>query len=306
MQSTKRMVLIVFLFGIVLQTGILNAEQPPAVEVTSEKIAENIYLLQDSAGMGNTTVLTGNDGILMIDAKVKDSVDMLLQKITELSKTPIRFEVITHWHFDHVEGNEKVAQTGATIIAHENVRKQMSVSHDMKLLGVSVPPSPEAALPLLTYQKELSLHMDGEDVKVFHLGPAHTDGDSIIYFSHANVIHMGDLYFEGLYPFIGIYSGGSLAGMIKAIHSILPMLDEETIVVPGHGPVSDKGQLETYVAMLAEIQQAISKLMAKGMSLDEVVAAKPTKAFDEKWGKGFLSPDTFVGLIYMDLSPDMP
>ena len=284
----------------------LYAQEQAEVRVGSEKLAENLYMIWDSGGKGNTTVLTGNDGVLMIDTKVETSVDKLLAKIAELSEKPIRFAIITHWHFDHVGGNEKVAKTGATIVAHENVRKHLSIEHDMKVLNTKVPPAPETARPLVTFTKDMTFHLNGEDVKVFHVAPGHTDGDAVIYFQKANVIHMGDLYFEGLYPYIGIYSGGSIDGMIKVINQILPMMDENTKVVPGHGPLSDKFRLRNYVTMLTTIRDNVSRLMQEGKTIEEVIAAKPTRAFDEKWGKGFLPPDRFSQLVYMDLSPKLP
>jgi glyoxylase-like metal-dependent hydrolase (beta-lactamase superfamily II) len=282
------------------------AQEQPEVRVESQQLAKNLYLLMDSGGMGNTTVLTGDDGVLMVDTKVPGTVDKLLEKIHELSEKPIRFAILTHWHFDHIGGNEKVAETGAAIFAHENVRKRMGMAHDMKVLNVKVPPAPESARPLMTYSKDTTFHLNGEDVKVFHIKPGHTDGDSVVFYQKANVIHMGDLYFEGMYPYIGIYSGGSINGMIDVIHQVLPMMDENTKVVPGHGPLSNVTKLREYVSMLTEIRDKISRLMKQGKTMEEVVAAKPTGAFDDKWGKGLLSPDRFAALVYMDLSPDLP
>lgn len=292
--------------ALVILVSFSYAQDSDEVQVATEKIAKNIYVFQDSGGMGNTTALTGDDGVLMIDAKVEASVDLLLAEISKLSSKPIRFTIITHWHFDHVGGNETVAKTGATLIAHENVRKQMSVDHNMELLDTEVPASSETAKPMVTYEKSLTFYMNGETVEVFHKGPGHTDGDSVIYFRNANVIHMGDLYFEGLYPYIGIYSGGSINGMIKVINEILPMIDNKTKVVPGHGPATDKARLQQYVSMLTTIRDNVSRLMQEGKTMEEVVAAKPTRAFDEKWGGGFLASDSFASLVYMDLSPDMP
>jgi cyclase len=291
---------------VLVSMSFLYAQEQVEVQVGVEKLGEKLYMFWDSGGKGNTVVLTGDDGVLMIDTKVENSVDKLLAKIAELSEKPIRFAIITHWHFDHVGGNEKVAKTGATIIAHENVRKHMSIEHDMKLLNTKVSPSPEIARPMVTFKKEITFHLNGEDVKVFHLEPGHTDGDAVIFFQNANVIHMGDLYFEGLYPYIGIYSGGSINGMIKVINQILPMIDENTKVVPGHGPVSNKARLQKYVSMLTTIRDNVSRLMQEGNTMDKVIATKPTRAFDEKWGKGFLPPDQFAKLVYMDLSPKLP
>ena len=284
----------------------LYAQEKAQVQVGAKKLAERLYMLWDSGGKGNTVALTGDDGVFMVDTKVQDSVDQLLAKIAELSEKPIRFAMITHWHFDHVGGNEKVAETGATIIAHENVRKHMSIAHDMEMLNKKAPPSPEKARPLVTFKKEMTFHMNGEEIRVFHVEPGHTDGDAVIYFQNANVIHMGDLYFEGLYPYIGIYSGGSIDGMIKVIHQILTMIDEKTKVVPGHGPLSNKAKLQKYVSMLSSIRDNVGRLMQEGKTMEEVIAAKPTRAFDEKWGKGFLPPDKFAKLVYIDLSPKLP
>lgn len=291
---------------VLLFTSFLYAEDQAEVKVTAEKLADNIYMLSDSGGMGNSTVLTGDDGVLLIDTKADTSVDKLFGKITELSNKPLRFAVITHWHYDHVGGNQKIAETGATIVAHENVRKQMGIEHEMKIFNKKVPPAKEIVLPLLTYEKEITFYIDGEVVKVFNIEPGHTDGDSVVYFKNANVICTGDLYFEGLYPYIGIYSGGTINGMIKVINQILPVIDENTKVVPGHGPLSNKAKLVQYVSMLTTIRDNVSKLMQEGKTMEEVVAAKPTKEFDEKWGKGFLPPDKFAGLVYMDLSPELP
>lgn len=276
------------------------------IQLTTEKISENLYMLTDSGGMGNSVVLTGDDGLLLIDTKSAGGVDKLLAQISKLSNKPIRFVINTHWHFDHVSGNEKVALSGATIIAHENVRKQMGMPHDMKALNSKVSPAPQAARPALTFKDELGLHMDGEDVRVFHLASGHTDGDAVIYFPKANVIHMGDLYFEGLYPYIGIYSGGSINGMIKVIEQILPMMDTNTKVVPGHGPLSTKTGLQVYLDMLTAVRDKVGLLIKEGKTIEQAVASKPTQTFDEKWGKGFLTPDQFTRIVYMDLSPDLP
>jgi glyoxylase-like metal-dependent hydrolase (beta-lactamase superfamily II) len=298
--------LIFAICAILASASFLFAQEKVDVRIGAEKLAENLYMLWDSSGTGNSVVLTGDDGVLLIDTKVEASIDKLLSKISQISTRPIRFAVLTHWHFDHAGGNEKIVQAGATIIAHENVRKQMGMAHDMKLLNAKVPPSKEIARPLMTYTKELVFHLNGEEVEVFHLEAGHTDGDSVIFFKNANVIHMGDLYFQGLYPFIGIYSGGSIDGMIKVIQQILPMIDEDTKVVPGHGSISNKTKLKEYVSMLMAVRDNVGKLLQQGKTMEEVVAAKPTQEFDKKWGKGFLNPDQFAGLVYMDLSPMFP
>jgi cyclase len=302
----KVLLFVAVLAIIVAQVSVVWAKEEAAVQISVENLGEGLYMLADSGGMGNTTVLTGADGVLMIDTKIEASVGPLLARIAELSTKPIRFAVITHWHFDHVGGNETVARTGATIVAHENVRKRMGMTHEMKVLGATVPPAPEIARPMLTFTKEIGFHMNGEDVRVFHVQPGHTDGDAVVYFPKANVICTGDLYFEGLYPYIGIYSGGSINSMITVLQQIIPMIDENTKIVPGHGPVSDKARLQQYVAMLTAVRDSVARLLKEGKTMEEAVAAKPTQAFDEKWGHGFLPPDKFAGLVYMDLSPQLP
>lgn len=307
MKHEKFLSFVTGLLIICLFVPVLSAQQNELeIQLTTEKLAENLYMLADSGGMGNSVVLTGEDGLLLIDTKSAGGGDKLLTQISELSDKPIRFVINTHWHFDHVSGNEKVAQTGATVIAHENVRKRMGMPHDMKALNTKVSPAPEAARPSLTFKNELVLHMNGEDVRVFHVAPGHTDGDAVIYFPKANVIHVGDLYFEGLYPYIGIYSGGSINAMIKVIEQILPMLDTQTKVVPGHGPLSNKAGLQSYLAMLTAVRDKVGLLIQEGKTIEQAVAAKPTQPFDEKWGNGFLPPDQFTRIVFMDLSPDLP
>ncbi len=282
------------------------AREATDVQLTVQALTEQLYLLQDSAGSGNSIVFIGDEGVLLVDTKATTMCDKLFEKIEALSEKPIRFAVITHWHFDHVGGNETIANTGTPLIAHANVRKQMGVGHDMKIFDKTVPPSPEAARPIVTFEKEMAIHLNGETIRVFHLGAGHTDGDGVVFFQNANVIHMGDLFFQGIYPYIGIYSGGTINGMITNIKQILTMINENTKVVPGHGPLSTKAELQNYVSMLTTVRDKVSRLIEKGRKIEEVVAEKPTQAFDETWGKGFLPPDQFARLVYMDLSPEMP
>ena len=225
--------IIIIVLMVAGSASLICAQEQPKAHVGAEKVSENIYLFADEGGMGNTIVLTGDDGVLLVDTKAGEVVDSLLSKISELSRKPIRFAVNIHWHFDHVGGNEEVVKTGAAIIAHENVRKHMRMSHDMKIFNNKVPPSPESAQPLVTFSKDLTFHMNGEDVHVFHLEPGHTDGDAVIFFPKANLIHMGDLYFEGLYPYIGIYSGGTINDFSLFINHCKDLIDDVDHAVDG-------------------------------------------------------------------------
>ena len=272
-----------------------------ALQLSVVNVAENIAVIGDM-GNGNTVILTGEDGVFMIDTKSQEIADQLIAKIAEISDQPIRFVVNTHWHYDHVGGNEKVANTGATIIAHENVRESMSIEQRIDMFNATIPPAPKAALPVMTFTEDVTFYINGEEVHVFHLGPGHTDGDAIVYFRNANVIQVGDLYFNGFYPYIGIEAGGSINTMIQVGNTVLEMIDDTTTIISGHGPIAKKAEYAEYVKMLTGIRDAIRPQIEAGKSLEEVIASKPTQAFDAKWGKGLFTPDQFTELVYTDLS----
>lgn len=272
-----------------------------AQEIKVEKMSENISVLIGNGG--NVGILTGDDGAFVIDTMVPNMSAALNSKLAELTgNKPVRFVINTHWHYDHIGGNETLSKEGATIIAHENVRKRMSTEQNMEFFKTKVPPSAQAALPKITFEKDMMFYLNGEEIHVFHVNPSHTDGDSMVYFKKANVLHTGDLYFNGEYPFIDISSGGSLNGMIEVAKSILPKIDDNTKIIPGHGPVSNKTEYKKYLEMLIQFRDKIGALIKSGKTLEEVIAAKPTKEYDEKWVKDFLKPDQFVTLLYSDLS----
>jgi cyclase len=213
----------------------------------------------------------------------------------------VRFVINTHWHGDHVGGNENLARAGAVIVAHENVRRRMSTEQFMAAFNTTVPASPARALPVVTFTGAVSLHLNGDDVRVIHVANAHTDGDSLVHFERANVLHMGDVYFNGLYPFIDLGSGGGIHGMIAAIERGLELANEATVVVPGHGPLSNRSELGAYRDMLAGFRDRIAALKGEGKSLEEVIAARPTAEFDERLGGAFISPERLIGFIYESL-----
>ena len=231
----------------------------------------------------------------------KESVNQTIAAIKKLTDKPITYLINTHSDGDHIAGNQYFPES-VTIIAHENVRKSMSTEQRMDMFNTTVPPSPEAALPGMTFSEDLTFYMNGEEVHVFHLGPGHTDGDAIVYFHNANVIHLGDLYFNGLYPYIGIEAGGSINTMIQVGNTVLEMIDDTTTIIPGHGSIAKKAEYAEYVKMLTGIRDAIRPQIEAGKSLEEVIASKPTQAFDAKWGAGLFTPDQFTELVYTDLS----
>ena len=267
-----------------------------AAKVGTVRVADNLHMLTGPGG--NIGVLTGEDGTFLIDDQYAPLADKVRAAFEAISSSPVRFVVNTHWHDDHTGGNENLGETGALIVAHENVRKRMSVEQFLAVFNARIPPAAEGALPVITFTESVTFHWDGEELYVFHVAPAHTDGDSIIHFKNANAIHTGDIYFNGMYPFIDTSTGGSIAGMIAATDKIISMIDDETKIMPGHGPVSNKAELQAYRAMLSVVQGNVSSLIAQGLGRDAVIAAKPTKDFDAEWGGGFLNADVWVGIVF--------
>jgi glyoxylase-like metal-dependent hydrolase (beta-lactamase superfamily II) len=205
----------------------------------------------------------------------------------------------THWHFDHTEGNENLAKGGAVIFAHENVRKRMSTNQS--ILGSEVPASPKAALPAVTFAQGMTFHLNGHEIELIHIPYAHTDGDVLVLFTDPNVLHMGDIYFEGMYPFIDVAAGGSIDGMIRAVDQVLAMVDGDTIIIPGHGPLSNKEKLKAYREMLATIRERVAQHLKEGKALEEIQAAKPTQEFDAAMGQGFMNGERFLEIVYSSM-----
>jgi glyoxylase-like metal-dependent hydrolase (beta-lactamase superfamily II) len=250
---------------------------------------------------GNIVASVGDDGVFLVDDQYAPLTDRIKAALAELTDQPVRFVINTHWHGDHVGGNENFAAAGAVIVAHENVRERMSSDQFMAVFNRSVPASPAGALPVVTFEQGVSLHLNGDTVRVIHVASAHTDGDSLVFFETANVLHMGDVFFNGLYPFIDLGSGGGIHGMIAAVRLGLELADDETIVVAGHGPNADRAGMQAYLEMLESFRGRIAALKSAGKTLEEVVAANPTADYDATHGGRFISPERLVGFIYESL-----
>jgi glyoxylase-like metal-dependent hydrolase (beta-lactamase superfamily II) len=270
-----------------------------AVEVKAEKVAGNVYMLTGRGG--NIGVSAGDDGVILVDDQYAPLTDKVKAAVASISDKPIRFLLNTHWHGDHTGGNENLGKGGVVIVAHENVRKRMSVEQFNESFGEKVPAAPKGALPIVTFTDAVTFHMNDDDVRCFHVAPAHTDGDTIVHFQKANVVHMGDTFFNGMYPFIDLSSGGSFEGMIAAADQVLGIVDASTRIIPGHGPVGDKAALAAYRDMLAKVRDRVKPLVAAGKSLEDVKTAKPTQDLDGKWGQGFMKPDVWLGIAYASL-----
>jgi len=269
------------------------------VEIGTEKVADGIYMLTGFGG--NIGVSVGADGVAIVDDQFAPLVPKIQAAIAKLSPTPVQFVINTHWHPDHTGGNEPFGAAGAVIVAHDNVYGRMSVEQVSGLSGRVTPASPRAALPVVTFPQAMRLRWNDEQIDVWHVDNAHTDGDAIVRFQKANVVHLGDLYFQSFYPFIDTSSGGSVDGLVRALDSVLPTLDANTRIIPGHGAVTGKAGLEEYRTMIVTIRDRIAKLIAEGKSQDEVLAAAPSREFDARWGAGFIKPNDFVARLYVDL-----
>ncbi len=265
-------------------------------KIATEKLRDNLYAI--SGPGGNMAVLFGDDGGLLVDCGVSARAKGIKAAIAELSPKPLRTLVNTHWHFDHTGGNEFFGKAGLVIVAHENCRKRLSTEQNLAFLNMKFPPSPAVALPVVTFNDSLTLYRNGEELHIVAVPPAHTDGDAILHYRKANVIHMGDLFFNGMYPVIDPSSNGTIDGMVGAIDRALKMADADTKIIPGHGAIASSKELKEARDLLVTIKEAVAPLVKAGKTLDEVIAAKPTKTLDDKYGKGFVNSEMLMRMVY--------
>lgn len=255
-----------------------------------------ISVLEGSGG--NIAVLTGKDGKLLIDSGFSVSKARIMEALNNLSADPITQLINTHWHVDHTDGNDWVHSAGAAITAHENTKKHLSTSTRVEGWQYTFPPAPAGALPATVFGNEHRMHHNDTNLVLKYYGPAHTDSDISVVFEEADVIHVGDTWWNGIYPFIDYSTGGSIDGMIRATERNLNVITDHTIVIPGHGPVGNKVGLTEFRNMLTTIRTNVAALKKQGKSLDETIAAKPTATFDAKWGQFLISPAFFTTLVY--------
>lgn len=270
------------------------------VAIEPISIRDNIYMLMGEGG--NIGLFAGEKENLIIDSQFPNMTEKIVNAINKINPKPIKYLINTHYHFDHTEGNENMAKLGALIIAHDNTRKQMLVPHSYPVLGVDIPASPPLALPVITFGQTLEFNVDQEKIELFHVPPAHTDGDIIVYFPKHNVIHVGDTLFNGFYPFIDPEVGGSIAGMMRAIDLILSRCNDETLIIPGHGKLSNKAELIEFKNMLSTVNQRVENAISKNMSLEEIIKANLLDDLNDKWEDGPINSTQLITLTYQGLT----
>ena len=283
--------------GLLFAASSLSAQAGlDTVQIRTLPAGKGVYMLMGSGG--NIALSVGKDAAFLVDDQYAPLSEKILAAVKALTDKPVRFLVNTHWHGDHTGGNEKMANAGVIIVAHDNVRTRMSSEQFLAAFNQKVPPSPAKALPMVTFMDGVAFHLNDDDIHVIHVPPAHTDGDAIIHFSAANVIHMGDTFFNGRYPFIDLSSGGNFAGVIGAVNAALPYVNDSTKIIPGHGDLAGKAELIAYRDVLVKIRDRVAALIKQGKTKEQVIAAKPSAEWDAAWGTGFMKPDVFLGIVY--------
>jgi cyclase len=266
------------------------------VEIKATPVAGKVYMLEGAGG--NIGVSVGSDGLLIVDDQFAPLADKIRAALKGLGKGDLAFVLNTHWHFDHTGGNEAFGSE-ATIIAHDNVRKRMEKGQT--IFGEAIPPAPPKALPVVTFGESVTVHFNGEEIRVLHYPRGHTDGDSVIFFTGSNVVHMGDDYFAGRFPFVDLESGGSLAGLTENIEKVLGQVPDDVKIIPGHGPLSTKADLRGYLAMLEETTAHVRQRIEAGKDLKAIQAEGLPEKWKE-WGSGFIKTEDWIALIHASLT----
>ena len=269
------------------------------ISVRAQLLRGGVYMLTGAGG--NIGLSIGADAAFLVDDQYAPLSQKILAAVKTVTTHPVRFVVNTHWHGDHTGGNENLGRAGALIVAHDNVRRRMSVEQFNSVFNNRTPASPAGALPVVTFTDSVSFHINGDELVAFHIPPAHTDGDVVVHFTRADVVHMGDTYFATGYPYIDVSTGGNVNGIIAVADRVLAACTPRTIIIPGHGPVSNCDELRTYRNVVATVRDRVRAAMERGQTLEQVKAAGLTTEFDEKWGRGFIRPPVFVELVYRSL-----
>lgn len=297
-------------FALALAAALAIAQPAPArqdfskVEIRAEKLADTVWMLTGAGG--NLAVCAGEDAVFLVDDQYAPLTERIVAAIGRISPKPVRFVLNTHWHGDHTGGNEKLGQAGALILAHDNTRKRLSTEQFLEMWRMTVKPSPRGALPVVTFSQDASFHLNGEEIRAIHVPRAHTDGDVIVHFPASDVIHMGDAFWNRLYPLIDTPAGGTIDGLVAAADRALALATARTRIIPGHGPLGTRDDLQAYRDMLAAIAERIRKMIREGKKLEDITDSKVTADFDGVWGNGFIPPRKFAEMVAMNLLKNAP
>lgn len=299
MRTTRNLGVILIVF-----TALPSAAQDDEISFKSTEVAPGIFMLEGQGGFtgGNLGLLIGDDGVVLIDDGLEPLVDKTLAAVSEISRDPVDFVINTHLHGDHVGGNETFHRAGATIISQDNTRLRLS-EQDQAVTDEGTAMVKEA-LPQLTFSHSMTFHLNGHEAFVLHVPAAHTDGDAVIFIRDANVLHTGDVMFNGMFPFIDLDSGGSVAGYIAAQEDLLSLAGPETRIIPGHGPIANKGDLQAARDMLDDARDRVQKLVDEGQSEDEVVATNPLAVYHDAWNWQFITTERMTRTLFRDLTQD--
>lgn len=290
-------------YYLVLATALSTAAGPAAgqdfdtVQIRTTPLNRGVYLLQGAGG--NIGLAVGDDAVFVVDDQFAPLTPKILAAIAAVTPKPAQFVLNTHWHFDHTGGNENLGKAGALLVAHENVRRRMSMGQFIAAVNREEPPAPRGALPVVTFTEGITFHLNGDSVAVRHVPPAHTDGDALVFFTRANVLHMGDLFVSAGLPLVDLSSGGSLDGIIGAAETALGMTNAQTKIIPGHGPLADRARLQAYHDMLVDLRARIGAQVAAGKTVDQILADSLTAPYLKEWPAGH---ERFVRLLHQELS----
>jgi cyclase len=299
MKSPMRFGVVLFAALVFLASSQAQERDFSKVEIKAEKVADGIYMLIGSGG--NIGVSVGEDGIVIVDDQFAPLAPKIQAALKGISDKPVRFVLNTHYHFDHTGGNQEFGKLG-TIIAHDNVRKRLAQGSTVKRFNVTTPPAPKDALPVITFDQSATVHLNGEDIRAIHFPRGHTDGDSVILFPKANVVHMGDDFVTYGFPFVDIDGGGSVSGMIAGVEKVLSMVPADAKFIPGHGPLSTADDVRKFLAMMKDTRAIVAEAVRKKITPEQMKQQKILAKYEEQYGKGFLKADDWIDILYADVT----
>ena len=296
MRTCANFLMALLLVPVALTSTSVAQEMPDfdKVQIRTTDLGNGIYMLQGVGG--NLGLSAGEDGVFLIDDEFAELTPKIIAAIGEITDQPVNYLINTHWHLDHTGGNQNMAAAGAVIVAHDNVRARMGAPGERQ--------SPPDALPVITFSESTTFHYNGHEIHILHPLNAHTDGDAMIHFREVDVIHAGDVFFNGLYPFIDLNSGGSVDGYLAALQQLADMAVPDTVIIPGHGPLASEADVDTKIAMLEDARNRVAELAAQGKTLEQIQAADPLADYNETWAWMFIDGNRFTEILYSDLQSD--